>query len=310
LDSGSKGILDALIHGFEGEYLLELFIDCILDAAIDSVKILPFLFLTYLLLEMLEQRLSNQTKETMRRSGKLGPIFGGLLGVVPQCGFSAAASNLYAGGVVTAGTLLAVFLSTSDEMLPIFISEAVDASVIAKVLASKVVIGIISGIVVDLLFARAFHFKEKELDIHDFCEHEHCHCEEGKSVFRSACMHTIRVTAYIFVISFVLNYAIESIGQEQIAGLVFNRPVVGELLAALIGLIPNCAASVVITQLYLSGVIGTGAMMAGLLTGSGVGLLVLLKVNHNSRENLRILLALYVLGVVWGLLFTILGVQF
>jgi hypothetical protein len=123
-------------------------------------------------------------------------------------------------------------------------------------------------------------------------------------------MHTIRVTAYIFVISFVLNYAIESIGQEQIAGLVFNRPVVGELLAALIGLIPNCAASVVITQLYLSGVIGTGAMMAGLLTGSGVGLLVLLKVNHNSRENLRILLALYVLGVVWGLLFTISGIQF
>ena len=283
-----------------------------LDALIDSVKLLPFLFVTYLAMEYLEHKTSDKSNQLVERSGKIGPLYGSLLGIVPQCGFSAAATNLYAGRVITLGTLIAIYLSTSDEMLPILISEKVSILLILKILFVKVVIGMIAGFAIDFIhqkFLRFTHMKDPHHlpDIHHMCEHEHCHCDE-KGIFPSALKHTLEIFVYILVISFVLNLVIAYIGEDTLSSFILNRPVIGELAAGLIGLIPNCAASVVITQLYLEGLLSAGPMMAGLLVSAGVGLLVLFKVNDHPRENLKILGLLYAIGVVSGLLIELFGI--
>ncbi len=271
--------------------------DVIIDTLLDTLKLIPFLFLTYLAMEYLEHRTGDKVSNVVRKAGKLGPAIGSILGVVPQCGFSAAASNLYAGKVITLGTLIAIFLSTSDEMLPILISEQVSLSLIGKILLLKVCIGAAAGFLIDL-FLRGK--KEGHEHIHDLCEHDHCHCEKG--IFRSALSHTAQITLFILIISFVLNTVLHFVGEDALAGLMLNRPVLGPVLAGLVGLIPNCASSVVITQLYLQGVINMGSMMAGLLVGSGVGLLVLFRVNPDKKENLKIVLLLYVIGVLAGIM--------
>ncbi len=198
---------------------------------------------------------------------------------------SAAAASLYAGRVITVGTLLAVFLSTSDEMLPIFISEAVAPATIVKILAAKVCIAIISGFLAELVYVNVFKKKEKDMDIHVVCEEEHCSCEDG--VLKSALKHTLKIFVYILLITFILTLVIEMIGEDHLAVVFQNIPVVGEMIAALVGLIPNCASSVVITELYLSGIIGAGAMMSGLLVNAGVGLLVLFRLNRELETECR-----------------------
>ena len=276
---------------------------------IDNIKLLPFLFVTYLVMEYIEHKTSDKTEDLIKKSGKFGPVLGGVLGVLPQCGFSAAASNLYAGRIITLGTLFAIFLSTSDEMLPILISEQVSAGTIVKVLAVKALIGVAAGFVIDLFIRRNYGEEEEELRIEHMCDHEHCHCEEGK-IFRSALSHTVHIFVFILLVSFALNLVIEFIGEDALAGVISSSKFFGPLLAGLVGLIPNCAASVVITQLYLSGVLGTGAMMAGLLVGSGVGLLVLFRVNDDLKENLKITGMLYVIGVIAGILIELSGITF
>lgn len=272
-------------------------IDVILDTLLDVVKLLPFLFLTYLAMEYLEHKTGNKAATIVKKAGRFGPVIGGALGIVPQCGFSAAASNLYAGRVISLGTLMAIYLSTSDEMLPILISEQISPGVIVKILLAKALIGMTAGMVIDILLRK--RGLEEHEHIHDICEHEHCHCEKG--IFRSALSHTAQITFFILLITFALNLILYFVGEDALANLILSKPVVGPLLASLVGLIPNCAGSVVITQLYLENVIGIGAAMAGLLTGSGVGLLVLFRVNHNRKENLRILGLLYGIGVLAGI---------
>ena len=264
----------------------------------DSVKLLPFLFFTYLLMELLEHTTGGKVQNKIKNAGKVGPLWGGLLGIMPQCGFSAAAASLYAGRVITVGTLLAVFLSTSDEMLPIFISESVAPATIIKILGAKVCIAIISGFLAELVYVNVFKKKEKDMDIHVVCEEEHCSCEDG--VLKSA----------LLLITFILTLVIEMIGEDHLAVVFQNIPVVGEMIAALVGLIPNCASSVVITELYLSGIIGAGAMMSGLLVNAGVGLLVLFRLNRNWKQNAGIMAALYGFGVVWGVIIELLGIVF
>jgi len=278
---------------------MEFILEILEDTFIDAVKIIPFLFFTYLAMEYLEHRTGEKTKALIQRAGKFGPVFGGALGAVPQCGFSAAASNLYAGRVITLGTLIAIYLSTSDEMLPILISEKVNAAVIIKILLTKILIGIIGGLAVDLVFRR-FHSEAEHEHIHDICEHGHCHCEDG--IIRSAIKHTIQITFFILVISLAINIVIYFVGEDVLKGFIMNRPVLGPVFAGIVGLIPNCAASVALTQLYLEGVLGIGAMMAGLLVGAGVGLLVLFRVNHNRKENLKITVILYLIGVTAGII--------
>ena len=279
-------------------------IDIILDSFIDSIRLLPFLFVTYLLMEYLEHKAGGKMEAVVRGAGKGGPVIGGILGIFPQCGFSAAASNLYAGRIITTGTLLAIFLSTSDEMLPIMISENVGAAMIVKVLAVKVIVAITAGFAIDLIFRK----NKKNMQIEHLCEQHHCHCENG--IWKSALHHTVEIFLYILLISLVLNLVIAWVGEDVLGNIILNRPVIGTLIAGLVGLIPNCAASVIITQLYLNGVLGAGAMIAGLLSGSGVGLLVLLRVNDDRRENLRLVGLLYAVGVVAGIVVEILGITF
>lgn len=282
--------------------------EIIIDSVIDSIKLLPFLFLTYLFIEWLEHKTGSAARNRIRTAGKLGPVWGGLLGVIPQCGFSAAASSLFTGRVITVGTLIAVYLSTSDEMFPIMISNAVPAVTIIRILACKAAIGIISGLIVEYVYTHILKKQEGDLDIHEICEEERCNCEHG--LISSAATHTLKVFVYIFLISLGLNIIIGLVGEETLAGLFTGAPVIGELIAALVGLIPNCASSVVITQLYLDHIIGAGAMMAGLLVNAGVGLLILFRLNHDRVQNLKIIGTLYGLGVFWGIIIELSGIVF
>ena len=213
------------------------------DALIDSVKLLPFLLITYLIMEFIEHKTSGKSKEAIKKSGKFGPIIGSILGIFPQCGFSVSATNFYAGRVITLGTLISVYLSTSDEMLPIFISEAVPVSTILKILAVKLVIGIVAGFLIDLVLRLKNNNKNEEEKIIDLCEKEHCHCEHG--IIKSALKHTLSIFIFIVIITLLINIAIHFIGEERIANFIEINPVLGPVLAGIIGLIPNCASSVI-----------------------------------------------------------------
>ena len=271
---------------------------------LDNIKLVPFLFLTYLVMEALEHKGGDKTKHLVKKAGRFGPVVGALAGAVPQCGFSTAASNLYAGRVITMGTLMAIFLSTSDEMLPILISEKVGVSVILKLLGMKVIIGMVAGLIIDAMHSGK---KDEHEHIHEMCEEENCHCEKG--IWYSALVHTAHITIFIMLISFVLNFAIHEVGEEALGQLILNQPVVGPLVAGVVGLIPNCASSVVITQLYLGGALGLGAMMAGLLVNAGVGVLVLFRVNKNRKENFKIVGLLYAIGVIAGIVLDFLPIN-
>lgn len=278
------------------------------DTLIDGVKLVPFLFITYLFMEILEHKMNNNLKEKIAKAGKTGSVWGGILGVIPQCGFSTAAASLYSGGIITVGTLIAVFMSTSDEMLPILISREVSVTTILRILGTKVVIAVISGLVAEYFYIKIFMKKEREPDIHIVCEEEHCHCEDGS--FISAVKHTVKIAIYIILISFVLNLITHFWGIENIKGLFSAMPMLEQFLSALVGLIPNCASSVVITEFYLDGVISAGAMMAGLLVNAGVGMLVLFRLNRHIKQNLSIVGVMYILGVFWGVFIQIFGITF
>ncbi len=304
--------------------------DIIIDTFLDGLKLLPFLFATYFVMEYIEHRMRQKAKDTIGKSGHLGPVLGGAMGVFPQCGFSAAASGLYAARMITLGTLLAVFLSTSDEMLPILISEQVSASVIFKLLGIKALAGIIAGTIVDLLVGRRQRDKSGIALTKDETEwkgkrdksgialtkdetedegNRNCgcaNCEDG--MLKSALRHTGNIFLFLLLVTFVLNTTIHFIGEEFLTGLILNRPLFGHMIGALVGLIPNCASSVIITQLYLKGAMGLGAAMSGLLAGSGVGLAVLFRVNGNMRENIRITSLLYIIGIIGGIAVDMLGI--
>lgn len=274
-------------------------LDVLIDTIIDAIKIVPFLFIAYLVIELIEQKAGEKTTKWIQKYDKFGPLLGGFLGIVPQCGFSAAAANLYAGKIITMGTIITIFLSTSDEMLPILISEAVPGKTILTILLIKVFIAILVGTTVDLIFRKKHQNAKKE--IHKLCDEEHCHCEED-GILKSTIKHTLQIFAYIFVISLILNYLIYFVGEERIASFIFDVPVLGTAIATLIGLIPNCASSVVLTELYLGKMISIGTMIAGLLVNSGIGVLVLFRVNKSRKENFTILGILYVTGLIAGIL--------
>lgn len=274
----------------------------------DVLGLLPFLFLTYFVMELLEHYTGSKFNKMIQNSGKWGPFAGAALGVVPQCGFSAAAAGFYSGRVIGIGTLLAVFLSTSDEMLPILLSESIPLVTIAGILGTKAVIACASGYLASFIYQHFFQKKKEYMHIGVVCEEEHCRCQEG--VFRSALKHTVTIFFYIFMIALLLNMIIEGVGEDALAQVFSNHPVVGQMIAALVGLIPNCASSVVITQLYLNRVISAGMMMSGLLVNAGIGTLVLIRLNKNMKENVGIITTLYSFGVVWGILIDVLGITF
>lgn len=274
-------------------------IDILLDGLLDTAKLVPFLFLTYLAMEYLEHKTSTKVLLWVQKAGNFGPAIGGLLGAVPQCGFSAAASSLYAGKVITIGTLIAIYLSTSDEMLPMLISEHAPAKTILLILAAKILIAVLWGFVCDFVLFRNDNAHE-HIHIHTMCEEEHCNCDKG--IWGSALKHTAQITLFILIVSIGLNALISFIGEEALSSMIFNDKIAGPFLTGLVGLIPNCAASVVITQLYLEGAIGAGPMMAGLLTGAGVGWLVLARASNNVKRTAKVVITVYMLGVLSGLI--------
>ena len=280
-------------------------IDILIDAIIDTVKILPFLFITYAIMEYIEHKMSEKSKTTIKKAGKWGPLLGSAVGIIPQCGFSASATNLYSARVISLGTLIAVYLSTSDEMIPIFISEKVPILILVKILAIKFIIGIIFGFIIDTIL-RLNNKEKTEEKIEKICEHEHCHCEKN-GILKSAIRHTINILIYIFVITLIINFIVEWVGEDNIATFVGNHAILGPAISSLIGLIPNCAASVILTNLYIQNIISGASLVAGLLTGAGVGLIILFRTNKNIKENIAIVGLLYVIGVFSGIILQLMG---
>lgn len=359
---------------------MDLLLHFIEHALEDTLVLVPFLFVTYIALEALEHAAGARANAVVRRAGAAGPVAGALLGVVPQCGFSAMAATLYAGRVVTLGTLVAVFLSTSDEMLPMLVAERVDAGLLFRVLGLKVLVALITGVLADLAIralrknARVHAFLRRtvfsvrrdgmEADVvdqmaeggetaehicrlceqdHCGCGHDHAHVHEGEhghahghedadghvagcdhdhghghshaggrfgiagSIVMSAVSHTVQVSLFIFLVTFALVLVLETVGEDALAAFLSGNQLLAVFASALVGLVPNCSASVVITQLYLEGVLGFAPLMAGLLASAGVGYLVLFRTNRHPRENAVIVVGLFLVACVWGLVFAALG---
>lgn len=323
---------------------MDFLADVLTESVIDTLKLIPFLFLTYLAMEALEHSASHHVRAAVEKSGKAGPVVGSILGALPQCGFSAMAATLYAGRVVTAGTLVAVILSTSDEMIPVFVAHQESPTRLFGILALKVIVGIIAGLLVDVALRMLHRTGDGHAHIHELCERAHCHCEDAEDengsaesearaatagehddvarrahdhhghglwpIVRSALVHTVQVTVFIFLVTFFFGLLIEGVGEDAIGELLADHPVRATFIAALVGLIPNCGASVALTELFLDGTLAAGPMIAGLLVSGGVGLLVLWRTNADLRQNAAVTGVVYAVGVAIGLLVGAAGMMF
>lgn len=275
-------------------------LDIIQETILDTLKILPFLFIAFVLIELTEHKLNKKNKKTITKSKKYGPIIGSLLGLIPQCGFSVMATNLYITKIISLGTLISIYLSTSDEMLPILISQNTNPSIIIKILLIKIIFAIIYGIIIDFIISKR---KKNEKENYQICDEEHCHCEHG--ILKPALKHTINITLFILVITFIINTLFTYVGEGFLSKIFLKDTIFGPFISSLIGLIPNCGASVILTELYLNNAINLSSLISGLLTGSGTALVVLFKGNKNIKENIFILLLIYLLGAISGIILEI-----
>lgn len=281
-------------------------LDVLLDTAIDGAKMLPFLFAAYLIIEYIEHRASDKLTHALSHSGKLGVPIGALLGTVPQCGFSVVAANLYGGRIITAGTLIAVFVSTSDEALPVLLSDPSAAGKLALLIPIKIVLAIAAGWLADALFFRrkehcaphCHHDDERAEAVEHICEH--CGCDH-ESIWVSALKHTGSTFLFLIIVLLAINLLSALIGEERIASIMLSGSIFQPFVTALIGLIPNCMPSVVIAELYASGTVSLGGAVAGLSTGAGLGLAMLFKINRHAKENIKIIVFIYVFAVVAGI---------
>ena len=264
---------------------------------LDTINLLPFLLIAFFIIELIEHKFSKKTQKLISKSGNFGPIIGSLLGLFPQCGFSVIATNLYITRIISLGTLISIYLSTSDEMLPILLSEKAPLNIIISILIIKFVVGFTAGCIIDLLISKKKNIKE---EVSKICESEHCDCEHG--IIKSTIIHTLKTIIFIYIATFIVNVLFHYVGEQYISKLFMKNSLIAPFITSLIGLIPNCAASITLTELFLKGAISFGAMISGLLTGSGVSILVLFKSNKNLKENLKILLTIYLIGVAIGII--------
>ena len=271
--------------------------DILIDTIIDNLKIFPFLFVTYVLLEYAEHKMSDKLSETIRKSGKFGPLIGSLCGTLPQCGFSVAASNFYAARIIGIGTLMAVYLSTSDEMLPILLANTVSPVLITKILVCKILCAVVFGYTIYFIWYK--YHRRLPINIEQLCQNEGCHCED--QILWPALRHSLRITAFIFIVTLILNTGITYFDIKAITQYL-QMPLCGKLFSALLGLVPNCSPSVILTKMYLDDFIDIGSLISGTLCNAGVGLLVLFRVNRHLKENLLIVSLLYGCGVLGGFL--------
>lgn len=269
--------------------------EVILEAVIDTLKLIPFLFVAFLLIELIEHKMNDKTKKIISKSDKFGPVIGSILGIIPQCGFSSLATNLYVTRIISLGTLISIYLSTSDEMLPLLLSENIDMNVIVTILLIKVFVGMFFGFLIDFFLRK----KEKVEINYDICDDEHCDCKHG--IILSSIKHTFNILIFILVCNLIINLLFEYLGHDYLSNLFMKDSLLSPFVTSLIGLIPNCGSSVVLTQLFINNAINMSALISGLLTGSGVAPLVLLKENKNKKESLFIILLIYLIGVISGI---------
>ena len=277
--------------------------EILIDTILDSIKLIPFLLLAFLIIELIEHKLNNKTEKIITKSKKIGPIIGSILGVIPQCGFSVMATNLYITRIITLGTLISIYLSTSDEMLIIMISEKVPIILIIKILIIKIFFGILYGIIIDIILSKR---KKDNKTNYELCDKDNCNCNH--SIILSAIKHTLHITLFIFIITLIINTIFTLLGEKYLSKILLTNNILSPLITSLIGLIPNCAASVILTELYLNKAISLGALIGGLLTSSGSSLLVLLKNNKNKKENITIILLLYSLGAISGIIIELINI--
>ena len=268
-------------------------IDIIVDTIIDVLKLIPFLFVAFLLIEVLEHKLTNKNKNIITKSKRLGPVIGALLGIIPQCGFSVMGTNLYITRIISLGTLFSIYLSTSDEMLPILISEKADIKIILQIILIKILFGIFYGVLIDLTLRKIK--KKQDKTNYEICDKENCHCEKG-------------ILLFLFITTLIINIVFHYVGEDYLSKILLKGTILGPFITSLIGLIPNCGASIILTELYLNNAISLSSLIAGLLTGSGTALIVLFKENKNIKENIFIICLLYSLGVISGLILELLNI--
>ena len=277
--------------------------EILIDTILDSIKLIPFLLLAFLIIELIEHKLNNKTEKIITKSKKIGPIIGSILGAIPQCGFSVMATNLYITRIITLGTLISIYLSTSDEMLIIMISEKVPIILIIKILIIKIFFGILYGIIIDIILSKK---KQDNKTNYELCDKDNCNCNH--SIILSAIKHTLHITLFIFIITLIINTIFTLLGEKYLSKILLTNNILSPLITSLIGLIPNCAASVILTELYLNKAISLGALIGGLLTSSGSSLLILLKKNKNKKENITIILLLYSLGAISGIIIELINI--
>ncbi len=280
--------------------MVKLF-ELIWHSFLDTLTLVPFLFLTYLLMEYLEHKTGGAAQKVLKRSGQFGPVIGSTLGLLPQCGFSSAAAGLYSARVISLGTLISVFLATSDEMIAIFISHGADLILLLKVLLVKFAIALIAGFAVNLVVYLIHKRKgiTEDTKIHELCERENCKCHHD--LLRSTLTHTGKICGFIFIFTFALNFLVYFVGESNIALLVIDKPILANILAAIVGIIPNCASSVIISELFVEGVISAGALLSGLLVNSGVALAVLFRNNRPKKDSWIIVAILFAISVLVGI---------
>lgn len=288
-----------------------MLIDILLDAVIDSIRLVPFLFVVYLLIAYLEQHRENKLYQQLTKSKVTGPIIGALLGCLPQCGFSVVGANLYSKRMITMGALLAIFISTSDEAVPILLANPKLMPMVLIVLIIKVIFAIIVGLIVDICMKQNVKASDEEMTQSVVSESYHCSCcgheHDHESIIVYSLKHTLKIFLFIFVINLILGGIIEGFGEETLKTVLLGDHILQPALAAVIGLIPNCASSIILTEMFVTGALSFGALMAGLCTGAGIGLVVLFKVNKNKMDNLKIVGILYVTGTLLGMLIQLIG---
>lgn len=272
-------------------------LDIIKETLLDTLKLIPFLFIAFILIEIVEHKITKKSKKIITKSKKYGVFLGSLLGIIPQCGFSVMATNLYITRIISLGTLISIYLSTSDEMLPILISQNAKPSLIIKVLLIKVLFAIIYGIIIDLIISKR---KKKEKENYQICDEHNCHCDHG--ILKPALKHTFNITIFLLATNFIINTLFTYIGEDFLSKLFLKDTIFAPLITSMIGLIPNCGASVILTELYLNNAINISSLISGLLTGSGTAIIVLFKGNKNIKENIFILILLYLLGAISGII--------
>lgn len=272
-------------------------LDILIHTLKETLNIIPFLFVAFVIIEYIEHKMTEKNEQILKKAGKLGPVFGGLLGLIPQCGFGVVATNLYITRIISLGSLISIYLSTSDEMLLILIAEKAPLTLIISILLFKLIIGIVSGYIIDLLLRK----KHQDKHIHELCEHDDCHCEE-KGIIKSSIIHTLKTSLFILISLFIVNFIFHNYGEAYLSKILLKNPIISPFISSLIALIPSCGSSVILTETYLLEHIAFGTLISGLLTNSGIAIMLLFKNNKNLKENITILLTIYGIGVISGII--------